>query len=36
MSDELYAIGEKLHEFSEGELRFLQILIDGIINGRGR
>jgi hypothetical protein len=34
MSDELFAIGEKLHDFGEGELRFLQILIDGIINGR--
>ena len=34
MSDELFTIGEKLHDFGEGELRFLQILIDGIINGR--
>ena len=36
MSDELLAIGEKLHDFGEGELRFLQVLIDGIINGRRR
>lgn len=36
MSDELLTIAFKLHDFGEGELRFLQVLIDGIINGRRR